>query len=99
MALRYYNQRPYVRQSVDVVQYELNCCGNVVFDEWFRVPWSNDSWVLATRSLAIPPSCCDRQLAADRRSTCRKFVESEADIGLLTPHGQGCSKPINDLFE
>lgn len=98
MALRYYHRRPYVREAVDYVQHDLQCCGNVDFNEWFRVPWSNDSWVLATDSLAVPSSCCDRQRAADLLTTCRKFVSSELDVKLLMPYERGCVQLINKLF-
>ena len=98
MSLRFYGRDPFVREAVDVVQHELRCCGNLLFDEWFTVPWSNDSWVTDDKTLALPPSCCDKQKAADSKMTCLPFVNSEMDMPLLAPYSDGCAKPLNAVF-
>jgi Tetraspanin family len=99
MAVFHYGKVPVVHEAVDNVQEDLRCCGNANFQEWFRVPWSNDSWVLASDKLAVPSSCCDREKAAQLQSrTCLQFVDSSVDALQLMPYERGCADQINTVY-
>jgi len=84
-SMRRYRSNIDVKQNIDRLQSEYECCGDGKYIDWFRVAWVPDEFVDVSypdvrdrvrsgsgyKSDDVPFSCCDR---AARRPCVREFI-------------------------
>ncbi|XP_071081215.1 peripherin-2-like [Haliotis cracherodii] len=64
-AMKEYKSNPVLKQEIDIVQIEFECCGNDKYTDWFAVSWIHSDYLSAKSAVVnyinddVPFSCCN----------------------------------------
>ncbi|KAL5008495.1 hypothetical protein ScPMuIL_014076 [Solemya velum] len=64
-AMYQYKDDVAVKEEIDLMQIEFECCGSEAFTDWFKIPWINEDYVPESKTSDLPYlnddvpfSCC-----------------------------------------
>lgn len=99
IAIEKYTVNPDLRNMVDLLQRELECCGSLTIDDWDSNEYFSCKNVAGYRHCGVPWSCCLRKFERNRqcgyglRKT-RSHLKLENEI-----HTQGCLDKGFEFFK
>ena len=67
MAIRKYSTNVDLRNMIDKLQRELECCGSLEIDDWDSNPYFSCANIESYRSCGVPWSCCLRKYERNRQ--------------------------------
>lgn len=52
-AMYQYKDDVAVKEEIDLMQIEFECCGSEAFTDWFKIPWINEDYVPESKTLVF----------------------------------------------
>jgi len=98
-AIEHYSYNPDLRNMIDLLQRELECCGSLTIDDWDSNPYFTCKTIASFRSCGVPWSCCLRKFERNRQCGYgvrkgRSKIKLESEI-----HTMGCLDKGFEFFK
>merc|ERR1712159_859049 len=98
-AITQYTESPHLRDMIDALQVELECCGSLTIDDWDSNEYYRCKNIASFRSCGVPWTCCLEKFERNRQ--CGYGIRSTRSERKLedTIHTQGCLDKGFEFFK